>query len=105
MQSEIWSASSGPRFEAAFPGAIAIESRVSAFTGILDVDPALPVEQLYTELESKVRALRPTEDLTPLREAYEFAAEHHKGQSRDSGEPYMSHPVAVTLTLAEMQMD
>ena len=27
--------------------------------GILDVDPALPVEQLYTELESKVRALRP----------------------------------------------
>jgi GTP pyrophosphokinase len=65
----------------------------------------LPVEQLYTELESKVRALRPTEDLTPLREAYEFAAEHHKGQSRDSGEPYMSHPVEVTLILAGMQMD
>jgi GTP diphosphokinase / guanosine-3',5'-bis(diphosphate) 3'-diphosphatase len=65
----------------------------------------LPVEQLYTELESKVRALRPTEDLTPLREAYEFAAAHHKGQSRDSGEPYMSHPVEVTLILAGMQMD
>lgn len=65
----------------------------------------MPVEQLYTELESKVRALRPGEDLTPLREAYTFAAEHHKGQTRDSGEPYMSHPVNVALILAEMQLD
>ena len=65
----------------------------------------MPLEQLYTELESRVRALRPGEDLTPLREAYTFAAEHHKGQTRDSGEPYMSHPVNVALILAEMQLD
>jgi len=65
----------------------------------------LPLEQLYTELESKVRALRPGEDLTPLREAYTFAAEHHKGQTRDSGEPYMVHPVNVALILADMQID
>jgi GTP diphosphokinase / guanosine-3',5'-bis(diphosphate) 3'-diphosphatase len=69
------------------------------------IDLALSVEQLYTELESKVRALRPGEDLTPLREAYTFAAEHHKGQTRDSGEPYMCHPVNVALILAEMQLD
>ena len=65
----------------------------------------MPVEQLYNELESKVRALRPNEDLAPLREAYLFAAEHHKGQVRDSGEEYMCHPVNVALILAGMQID
>jgi GTP pyrophosphokinase len=65
----------------------------------------LPVDQLYSELESKVHSLRPNEDLTPLREAYSFALEHHKGQVRDSGEAYMCHPVSVALILAEMQMD
>lgn len=65
----------------------------------------MPVEELYHELESKVRAARPNEDLTPLSEAYIFAAESHKGQVRDSGEPYMSHPLNVTLILAGMQID
>jgi GTP pyrophosphokinase len=72
----------------------------------------LPVEQVattvdsqYEQLEAKVRALRPTDDLTPLRDAYLFAAEHHKDQLRDSGEPYMIHPVEVANILADMQMD
>jgi GTP diphosphokinase / guanosine-3',5'-bis(diphosphate) 3'-diphosphatase len=65
----------------------------------------LSVEQLYHELEGKVRALRPSEDLSPLQEAYQFAAEHHIDQKRDSGEPYLVHPLHVTLILAEMQMD
>jgi GTP pyrophosphokinase len=65
----------------------------------------LPVDQLYSELESKVHSLRPNDDLTPLREAYSFAAEHHKGQVRDSGEAYMCHPVSVAMILADMQMD
>src|SRR5438874_793278 len=65
----------------------------------------LSVDQLYSELESEVRALRPQDDLAPLHEAYVFAAEHHKTQVRDSGEPYMVHPLTVTLILADMQMD
>ena len=65
----------------------------------------LPVDQLYSELEAKVRALRPQDDLAPLHDAYVFAAEHHKTQTRDSGEPYMVHPLTVTLILADMQMD
>ena len=36
----------------------------------------------------------------PLREAYLFSAQHHTGQVRDSGEPYMVHPVQVALILA-----
>ena len=63
------------------------------------------MEQLYAELEQKVRALRPKEDLTQLEKAYRMAADAHKNQLRESGEPYMIHPLHVTLILAEMQMD
>ncbi len=65
----------------------------------------MPVEQLYNELELKVRALRPNEDLAPLLEAFEFANKQHEGQFRDSGDPYMAHPLNVSLILADMQMD
>jgi GTP diphosphokinase / guanosine-3',5'-bis(diphosphate) 3'-diphosphatase len=64
-----------------------------------------PVEQLYHELEDKVLAARPREDLAPLFKAYQFAAERHKAQKRDCGDPYMLHPLAVTHLLADMQMD
>ena len=37
--------------------------------------------------------------------AYEFGANAHEGQTRLSGEPYISHPVAVAQFLADMHMD
>ena len=64
-----------------------------------------PVEQLYRELEAKVREYRPNDDLTVLEKAYRFASKCHEGQSRDSGEPYMAHPVMVAHILADMRMD
>jgi GTP diphosphokinase / guanosine-3',5'-bis(diphosphate) 3'-diphosphatase len=71
-----------------------------------DVVPAPGlVEQLYAELEQKIRALRPKDDLSQLQKAYRIAAEAHKDQMRESGEPYMIHPLHVTLILADMQMD
>ena len=63
------------------------------------------VDELYRSLEAKVRALRPKEDLEALDRAYRFAAEHHKLQKRKSGEPYITHPLAVAHILADMQMD
>jgi GTP pyrophosphokinase len=71
-------------------------------TSVLDLPQ---VEELYRSLEAKVRALRPKEDLTALDRAYRFAAEHHKLQKRKSGEPYITHPLAVAHILADMQMD
>jgi GTP pyrophosphokinase len=65
----------------------------------------LPVESLYKALENKVRQLRPTEDVSVLEHAFQFATEHHKEQKRVSGEPYMAHPLAVTQILDDMQMD
>jgi guanosine-3',5'-bis(diphosphate) 3'-pyrophosphohydrolase len=62
-------------------------------------------EELFRSLEAKVRGLRPKEDLKALGRAYQFAFEAHKNQTRKSGEPYVTHPLAVALILADMQMD
>lgn len=58
-----------------------------------------------TALLSKVKAARPSADLERIKRAY-FIAEHaHEGQERSSGEPYITHPLAVSLILADLHMD
>ena len=64
-----------------------------------------PVDVLYRELEEKIREYRPKDDLAPLVKAYRFARQYHENQTRDSGEPYMAHPVMVAHILADMRMD
>lgn len=44
-------------------------------------------------------------DLDKINRAYEFAAEHHAGQFRVSGEPYITHPVAVAEIVASLELD
>jgi GTP pyrophosphokinase len=44
-------------------------------------------------------------DVALIREAYALADDAHKNQTRDSGEPYVTHPVAVAMTLAGLGMD
>jgi len=63
------------------------------------------VEQLYSELVGKIREYRPKDDLTPIEKAFRFALKYHQGQTRDSGEPYMIHPLMVAHILADMRMD
>ncbi|MEO7115685.1 MAG: HD domain-containing protein, partial [Caldimonas sp.] len=44
-------------------------------------------------------------DIRRVREAYRFADEAHLGQFRDSGEPYITHPIAVAGLCAEWKLD
>ena len=44
-------------------------------------------------------------DVETIRRAYAFAAEAHAPQHRESGEPYINHPLAVAETLASIHMD
>ncbi len=44
-------------------------------------------------------------DLDRMRAAYLFGEEAHRGQLRQSGEPFFIHPTAVSLMLADMEMD
>ena len=63
------------------------------------------VEGLFAELIAKIREFRPKDDLSAIEKAYQFASAHHSRQKRDSGEPYMNHPLLVAHTLADMRMD
>ena len=57
------------------------------------------------DLIAQVRAYNPRTNEALLRDAFAFGAEMHEGQFRHSGEPYFTHPVAVTVILAQQQMD
>jgi guanosine-3',5'-bis(diphosphate) 3'-pyrophosphohydrolase len=84
------------------------ESASASDPPLLPVSPPVPpdpVGKLYSELEDKIRGYRPKDDLAPLRKAFEFARRYHQNQTRDSGEPYMAHPVMVAHILADMRMD
>jgi GTP pyrophosphokinase len=56
-------------------------------------------------LLKRVHANRPSEDISLIRKAWEFSIQHHRGQIRASGEPYIIHPLEVAEVLAEMKMD
>ena len=56
-------------------------------------------------LQSKLSSYLPSSDVRRILRAYEFAHRGHEGQLRHSGEPYITHPVAVTHILADMHMD
>ena len=47
----------------------------------------------------------PPPDVEAIRRAYAFAVEAHAKQLRESGEPYINHPLAVAETLASLRMD
>ncbi|WP_084157305.1 RelA/SpoT family protein [Haematomicrobium sanguinis] len=55
-------------------------------------------------LMQAIRVNNPKEDLERIRRAFEVADQHHEGQKRKSGEPYITHPVAVATILAGMGM-
>jgi len=61
-------------------------------------DPAL--EPLFRT----IRKTHPKSDLAIVENAYQTASRAHAGQKRKSGDPYITHPLAVTNILAELGM-
>jgi GTP pyrophosphokinase len=59
------------------------------------------LEQLTKQLGSYLKP----EDVTQVEAAFKFSEAAHSGQFRKSGEPYISHPLAVTLILADWHLD
>ncbi|MGC1548450.1 MAG: HD domain-containing protein, partial [Rhodanobacter sp.] len=50
-------------------------------------------------------AYLPEAQVTRVLRAYEVGAQAHEGQARKSGEPYITHPIAVAGILAELGLD
>jgi GTP pyrophosphokinase len=59
----------------------------------------------FRDLLDIARANRPNDDIDIVRRAYELSLQHHSGQQRASGEPYLVHPLEVAILLAEMKLD
>ncbi len=74
---------------------------------------AAPYEIVHTweepeglsDLLDYIRQQRPDANLRKIRYAYFIAENAHSGQMRGSGEPYITHPLAVAQILAELRMD
>lgn len=79
------------------------------------VDPAnaFPVDESYptqdvTTIDDLIREVLgyfPEADLTLLKKAHDFSSSRHGDQKRKSGEPYILHPINVSMILAKMRMD
>ena len=52
-----------------------------------------------------LRDYHPDADLDLVRKAYVFSAKVHQGQTRLSGDPYMTHPMEVAYILTRLKMD
>ncbi len=52
-----------------------------------------------------IRAYNPKTNAPLIKAAFDYGAKMHEGQSRHSGEPYFTHPVAVAAILTEQQLD
>jgi len=57
------------------------------------------------QLIDKLEAYLPPEEVERVQSAYDFAFQAHDGQRRRSGEPYITHPVAVADLLADLRLD
>ena len=63
---------------------------------------------VHTDITRLLEILRATGkqyDTDKIRAAYEYANEMHRGQMRASGEPYISHPIAVAEIVAGLELD
>ena len=58
-----------------------------------------------TQLVNRLADYLTPSELKKIREAYRFSDEMHLGQMRKSGEPYISHPIAVAEICAEWKLD
>ncbi len=61
----------------------------------------LNIQEQYDYLEKTIREYNPGADLQQIRAAFDFADKAHAGQKRKSGEPYITHPLAVAQIVAE----
>lgn len=62
-------------------------------------------EQLYQDLIERVRKYHPSDDISLIEKAYHTAYDAHKDQVRKSGEPYIIHPLCVSIILADLELD
>jgi len=82
------------------PGALDEPPLISA-----DMHPPVDLAEDLERFNGRLATYLKPEDITRVGAAYVFADAAHRGQMRISGEPYISHPLAVAETLAGWHLD
>ncbi|NQT30266.1 MAG: bifunctional (p)ppGpp synthetase/guanosine-3',5'-bis(diphosphate) 3'-pyrophosphohydrolase [Candidatus Saganbacteria bacterium] len=59
----------------------------------------------FDDLVKKIKVYNPKADFDIIAQAFLFAKEYHKEHKRLSGDPYITHPLAVALILADLEQD
>lgn len=72
---------------------------------LLEELPLLPADSEDSQLTTLLRVYLSQAEIEQVWDAYRYSDGVHKGQMRISGEPYISHPVAVTCILAKLHLD
>lgn len=101
-------ASASGRPAAGQPARSGSSNRVRARLARLGVQRSNPYNPVLEPLLRIVRSNDPKIETSTLRQierAYQVAERWHRGQKRKSGDPYITHPLAVTTILAELGMD
>ncbi|HUH06117.1 MAG TPA: HD domain-containing protein, partial [Kofleriaceae bacterium] len=57
------------------------------------------------QIVDNVQRYHGTANVDLIRRAYDFAAKAHEGQTRRSGDPYVTHPLSVAAIIAELKLD
>ncbi len=76
--------------------------------GTSPITPAVIAPDLAARFDAMLETMRnnrPTDDLGIVRRAFELSAQLHQNQKRDSGEPYLMHPLETGIVLAGMKLD
>lgn len=65
-----------------------------------------PAQKLtLDDIVMRIKAYAPQTDVSPLKKAYGFSSRAHEGQRRQSGEPFLQHPLEVAGILTELKLD
>jgi GTP pyrophosphokinase len=96
--------STTPEARAEAPTATGATARVRSRLARFGTGRAPTQSPVIEPLLQAVRTNHPKADLTLLERAYATAERAHRGQLRKSGDPYITHPVAVATILAELGM-
>ncbi|GAB3281604.1 GTP pyrophosphokinase [Kineosporia babensis] len=89
-----------PRSSEPLVSPVRVFSRIARL-GAASRNPSSP---LLEPLLRSVRNAHPKADVTVIEKAFQVAEKAHSGQKRKSGDPYITHPVAVAQILAELGM-
>ncbi len=76
-----------------------------AATLLAKLPAALRRDRGFDRLVAALETYLPDDQVALIMRAYDFGAAAHEGQTRKTGEPYITHPVAVAQELADMHLD